>query len=92
MKRTIGRKIVKAGYLTNSQLISIYNHFKHWEHELDMDRRKRDIFLNSMEEIFLNSTSVEDRFIVWSDEVITSILNQNIEQYRSLGSPELQID
>lgn len=93
MLKVIGRKSIKAGYLTNSHILSIFSHLKHWENELDMDRRKRDIFLNSMELIFLTlkSQRQEDKVVIWTDDEIKQILDKNIADYRALGTPALVV-
>lgn len=93
ISKVIGRKAIKVGYLKNSHILQIYSHLKHWENEMEMDRRKRDIFLNSMELIFLTTASLRriDKIIIWTDEEINTILDNNITAYRALGSPALQV-
>ncbi|MCL5409862.1 MAG: hypothetical protein M1607_03320 [Patescibacteria group bacterium] len=91
MAKVIGRRIIKVGYLKNSHILSIYDHLRHWEDEMNMDQRKRDIFLNSMELIFLLPKSLknEDKFIVWNDNVIKQVLDDAVTEYNKLGSPKL---
>lgn len=93
ISKVIGRKAIKIGYLKNSHILQIYSHLKHWENEIEMDRRKRDIFLNSMELIFLTTVSLKrvDKIIIWTDEEINTILDNAVIAYRALGSPALQL-
>lgn len=94
MKKVLGRKHVKAGYLTNTQVKMIFDHLRRWENDMEMDRRKRDIFLESMEQIFLkpNTMRAQDKIIEWSDASVSTILNENVTKYSSLTNPELVVE
>jgi len=94
MLKIIGRKSIKGGYLTNSQILKIYNHLKHWENDFDIDRRKRNIFINSMEEIFLNLPSLKnkDKIKIWKDVEIKNILDNNCVTYGKLSPTRLSVN
>ncbi len=93
MARVVGRKHIKVGFLKNSHLLSFYEHIKYWENEIEMDGRKKAIFLDSMELIFLTpkSLKVSDKIVAWTDDEIKSILDNNVSEYRKLGSPALVV-
>lgn len=93
MATVVGQKLIKVGFLTKGQILSVYRHFRLWEHELQMDQRKMELFLNSMDSIFLTPSSYRkrDKILVWSDTEIERILNQNEFEYRKLGTSGLNV-
>jgi len=93
MLRIIGGKHIKGFYLENSQILEIYKHSKNWENEFEIDSRKRNIFFDALEEIFLKLPSLKniDKVKIWRDLEIKNILDGCVVKYRGLSSRRVSV-
>lgn len=93
MTRAIGRRYIFSAYFTVVQLKLIFEHLKKWEDEMNRDLRKRNIFINSLELIFLKPKSYrkEDKIVVNKDSEIQDLLKVSEDEYKKLGSTTINI-
>jgi len=88
-RKFVGKRRIKVSFIKAKHLYLIFKHYKNYENKINTDIKVKQIFIDSMSQIFFNFSG-ENKSFVLQDKYLNSILANNIKKYKSSKTGSLK--